>query len=260
MRIATWNVNSLNVRLDRVGEWLAAARPDVVCMQETKLPDEMFPRLVFQTWGYDVVHHGHNQWNGVAIASKVGIDDVVEGFAAGIEPDGDARLITATCGGLRVTSVYAPNGRAVGHEHYHYKLGWYDRLRSHLDAVAAPDDAVAVMGDFNIAPRDEDVWDPVAFEGETHVTPPERERLAALIDWGLVDVFRELRPEPGLYSWWDYRAGKFHKGEGMRIDLVLGSRSVADRATFALIDRNARKGKLPSDHAPVVVDLGPAGR
>ncbi len=259
MRLVTWNVNSLNARLERVEEWLADCQPDVVCLQETKLADGAFPALAFAGLGYEAAHHGEGRWNGVAILSRVGLDDVVPGFADGAPPDPEARLLTATCGGVRVMSVYVPNGRALDHDHYHYKLAWLERLRAHLDAVADPDAPTALCGDFNIAPTDIDVWDPAAVHGATHVSPPEREALGRLLDWGLTDVFRDRFPDvERLYSWWDYRAGNFHKGIGMRIDLVLASASLAARTQGALIDRNARKGKLPSDHAPVVIDLDEA--
>ena len=256
MRLATWNINSLKVRIDRLQEWVGYAAPDVLCIQETKVADDAFPALLFAEWGYETVHHGQGQWNGVAIASRLGVTEVMHGFGPGIEPDTDARLVTATCGDLRVASVYVPNGRAVGHEQYHYKLGWLDRLRIHLDTVARPDEAVVVAGDFNIAPADRDVYDPAAFVGETHVTDDERQRLARLQEWGLVDLFRVAYPEAQqVYSWWDYRRGDFHQGRGMRIDLALGSRAVAESVDYALIDRHARKGKLPSDHAPMLIDL-----
>ncbi|MCU1351007.1 MAG: Exodeoxyribonuclease [Acidimicrobiales bacterium] len=258
VRIATWNVNSLNARLGRVEEWLAYADADIVCLQETKLADEAFPGLTFQALGYDTAHVGQGRWNGVAILSRVGLSDVASGFGDGGDPDSEARLVWATCGGIRVASAYVPNGREVGHDHYRYKLAWLARLRAHLEASLDPSDDIAVCGDFNIAPTDQDVWDPSAFVGATHVSEEERAALASLTEWGLVDAFRERQPEPKLFSWWDYRAGMFHKHQGMRIDLVLASRSVADRTTFATIDRNARKGKLPSDHAPVIVDIADA--
>ncbi len=259
MRLVTWNVNSLNARQERVEEWLADSQPDVVCLQETKLADGAFPALAFAALGYEAAHHGEGRWNGVAILSRVGLDDVVHGFADDAPPDPEARLLTATCGGVRVMSVYVPNGRALDNDHYRYKLEWLERLRGHLDAVAAPSAPTALCGDFNIAPTDIDVWDPAAVHGATHVSPPEREALGRLLDWGLTDVFRDRFPDvERLYSWWDYRAGNFHKGIGMRIDLVLASASLAARAQGALIDRNARKGKSPSDHAPVVIDLDEA--
>ncbi|HET7487163.1 MAG TPA: exodeoxyribonuclease III [Acidimicrobiales bacterium] len=255
MRIGTWNVNSLKIRLPRVEEWIAEARPDVLCLQETKLADAAFPALAFEALGYRSAHHGSGRWNGVAIVSRVGVDDVVDGFCEGLEADPDTRLLSATCGGVRVHSVYVPNGRSVGSDHYAYKLSWFDRLRRHLDSTTDPASPVVVCGDFNVAPEDRDVWDPAAFAGSTHVTAEERQALAGLEEWGLVDAFRLLRPEERLFSYWDYRAGDFHEGRGMRIDLVLVSKPLADRVTFAVIDRSARKGKLPSDHAPVVVDV-----
>ena len=256
MRLATWNVNSLKARLERVEEWLDDCQPDVVCMQETKLADTAFPSMAFSALGYESAHHGEGRWNGVAILSRVGLDDVVMGFADDVAPDPEARLITATCGGVRVMSAYVPNGRALDHEHYQYKLRWLDRLVGHLGLTADPSQPTALCGDFNIAPSDIDVWDITALADATHVSVPERNALAKLLEWGLRDVFREQFPDTErLYSWWDYRAGNFHKGIGMRIDLVLGSPAVAERVEWALIDRNARKGKQPSDHAPVVVQL-----
>jgi exodeoxyribonuclease-3 len=256
MRIATWNVNSLKARLPRVEEWLGYAHPDVLCLQETKLADGAFPHLAFSALGYESVHHGDGRWNGVAILSRVGIDDVVAGFDASQEADTDTRIVTARCGGVSVTSVYVPNGRSLEDEHYRYKLEWLGKLRKHLSAVASPAGAVAVCGDFNIAPEDRDVWDPTAFVGSTHVSKPEREELATLESWGLEDAFRRCWPDADrLFTYWDYRAGDFHSHRGMRIDLVLLSRSLAERVRWALVDRNARKGKQPSDHAPTFVDV-----
>ncbi len=255
MRIATWNVNSLKVRLPRVEEWISYAAPDILCLQETKVSDAGFPHLGFQTLGYESVHHGDGRWNGVAILSRIGLTDVQHGFAEGLEPDRECRLVSASCAGVRVVSVYVPNGRSVGSEHYDYKLSWLRRLRRHLDLTASASDAVAVCGDFNIAPCDIDVWDPSVFVGSTHVTAPEREALRAVEEWGLVDAFRQCWPDDRLYSYWDYRAGDFHSHRGMRIDLALLSPSLAGHTTWAVIDRNARKGKLPSDHAPVLVDM-----
>lgn len=256
MRLATWNVNSLKARLPRVEAWLAECRPDVVCLQETKLADTSFPAMALSALGYEAAHHGEGRWNGVSLLSRVGLDDVVAGFADGAPDDPEARLISATCGGVRVMSVYVPNGRALDHDHYAYKLRWLDRLVDHLEATTDPSNPVALCGDFNVAPSDRDVWDPAALVGSTHVSEPERAALGKLMDWGLTDLFRAQYPDSGgLYSWWDYRAGNFHKGIGMRIDLVLGSAPVAERVRWALIDRNARKGKQPSDHAPLVVEL-----
>lgn len=256
MRLATWNVNSLKARLERVEAWLDDASPDVLCIQETKMADDAFPALTFAGLGYDAVHHGEGRWNGVAIVSRLGVDDVVHGFADDGEPDPDARLLTARCGDTVVITAYAPNGRAVGHEHFHYKLAWFDRLVGHLDAVAAPTDRVVLCGDLNIAPEDRDVWDVAAVHGATHVTPDERARFDALVDWGLADVFRLAHPDTDqLYTWWDYRAGNFHKHKGMRIDHVLASSSLSDRLSWSLVDRNARKGKGTSDHAPLLAQF-----
>jgi exodeoxyribonuclease-3 len=255
MRIATWNVNSLKVRMGRVEEWLTYAQPDVCCLQETKLSDAAFPHMAFSALGYESAHHGSGQWNGVAILSRVGLDNVVEGFSEGLEADEDTRLLTATCGGVVVSSVYVPNGRALDAPHFQYKLSWFKRLRDHLDRVADPDRLVAVCGDFNVAPEDRDVWDPAAFVGSTHVSVEERDALASLEEWGLEDAFRRRYQEDRLYTYWDYRAGDFHEHRGMRIDLILVSKSLADTVTWAIVDRNARKGKLPSDHAPLLIDV-----
>ena len=255
MRIATWNVNSLKARIGRVEEWLADVQPDVLCMQETKLADDAFPALTFQALGYESAHHGQGQWNGVAILSKVGLTDVVPNFADGEVPDAEARLITATCGGVRVTSVYVPNGRSLDQDHYQYKLAWLARLRAHVAINSTPTDSVVVTGDFNIAPDDRDVYDPKKFVGATHVSLPERAELEALCAWGMTDVFRHFHDDDKVYSWWDYRAGDFHMGRGLRIDLILATAPVLARSTFCVVDRNARKGTSPSDHAPVIVDI-----
>jgi exodeoxyribonuclease-3 len=241
------------VRLPRLESWLSEVQPDIVCLQETKVADAAFPALTFSGLGYDATHHGQGQWNGVAILSRVGIADVVAGFSDGIEADVDARLISATCGGIRVSSVYVPNGREPGHDHYHYKLSWLARLRDHVAATTDRTGAVIVAGDFNVAPQDRDVYDPAKFVGATHVTPPERDALSAIEAWGLEDVFRRHHDGDGMFSWWDYRAGDFHQGRGMRIDLVLATERV--QSSWCIIDRNARKGQQPSDHAPVVVDF-----
>jgi exodeoxyribonuclease-3 len=260
MRIATWNVNSLAVRVPRVLEWLAAARPDVLCLQETKLADEQFPTAPLAELGYQAATYGAGQWNGVAIVSGVGMSDVQRSFDGepGF-PEVEARALAATCGGLRLWSVYVPNGRTVGSPHFAYKLRWLAALRDALagDAKSAALPLV-VCGDFNVAPQDSDVWDPAAFVGSTHVTGEERAAVQALLDLGLVDLHpRALKGEP--FTYWDYRAGNFHKGFGMRIDLVLVSGAIAARVTDAYIDRETRKGKLPSDHAVVVVDLSAPG-
>ena len=271
MRIATWNVNSLKDRLDKVGWWLDRARPDVLLMQETKLADADAPADVFRASGYELAHHGEGRWNGVAIASRYGIADVVTNFGEPLrpartpdvgddEPLAEARMIGATCGGIRVVSVYAPNGRVVGSPFYDAKLAWYARLLRWLESAASPDQALVLGGDFNVAPEDADVWDPRACHGGTHVSPPEREAFRKLCRWGLEDAYRRHHPERGRYTWWDYRAGNFHKNFGMRIDHLLATPGVAGRTLWAEIDREARKGKpTPSDHAPLLVDLDEAG-
>ena len=258
MRIASWNVNSLKARLPRVEEFLGYADVDVLCLQETKLSDTAFPQLQFASLGYESVHYGQGQWNGVAILSRVGIDDAHWGFGAGVDDpyEGDARLLTATCGGVQCTSMYVPNGRAVDTEFYERKLVWFAALREWLAAKNSPDDPLIIVGDYNVAPEDRDVWDPQAFVGSTHVTEPERAAVRALCDWGMQDVFRRVYQDADrLYTYWDYRAGDFHQHRGMRIDLALATKPVADRVTWAVVDRNARKGTGPSDHAPLIVDL-----
>jgi len=272
MRIATWNVNSLKARLDKVGWWIERAEPDVLLMQETKLADGDVPRAQLEKWGYAVAHHGEGRWNGVAIASRVGIDDVVSNFGeplraaktpdvADDEPLAEARMIAATCGGVRVVSIYAPNGRTVGSPFFAAKLQWFARLSTWLEHANQPSDAIVLGGDFNVAPSDGDVWDPKACHGGTHVSPEERAAFQRLCDWGLVDAYRLVQADPERYTWWDYRAGMFHKNFGMRIDHCLVSRSLAARVKWSEIDREARKGKpIPSDHAPLVVDLDERGR
>ncbi len=254
MRLATWNVNSLTARMPRVLDWIAEFVPDVLCLQETKQADGAFPVGAFTDLGYASAHHGDGRWNGVAILSRVGLDHPTRGFSSA-EDEYGCRIVAATCGGVRVHSVYVPNGRSLDHEQYRFKLAWLGRLATFLEETCDPGQDVVVCGDFNIAPDDRDVWDPSAFTGATHVSEPERRALGVLLDWGLEDLFRRHHEEGGVFSWWDYRAGDFHEGRGMRIDLVLASRSLAARSQGVVIDRNARKGKKPSDHAPVVVDL-----
>ena len=255
MLIATWNVNSLKARLDRVTQWVNENQPDVLCMQETKMKDEVFPALTFAELGYESAHFGQGQWNGVAIISKVGLTDVVNNFAKPIEPDHEARIISATCAGVKVVCVYVPNGRALDDDHYTYKLGWMKKLRQHADAIAKPSERLVIGGDFNIAPTDDDVWDVTKFDGATHVSAPERKVFVELCEWGLIDAFRELHPEPKVFSWWDYRNGSFHKGEGMRIDFLLATKSLMSQVEASSIDRNARKGEKPSDHVPVTITV-----
>ena len=259
MRIATWNVNSVRQRLPRLLPWLDERRPDVVCLQETKLADDALLELLgdeLAVRGYAVAAHGEAAWNGVAILSRVGLADVVPGLAGAPGfPHPEARAISATCDGIRVVSAYVPNGREPDSEHYRYKLAWLGALR---DLVAAGPAATVVCGDMNVAPTDDDVFDPDAYVGQTHVTASEREALAALRELGLRDVVRDRWPGERVFSYWDYRAGMFHQDLGMRIDLVLASAPVAGRVRAAWVDRHARKGKGPSDHAPVIVDLDEA--
>jgi exodeoxyribonuclease III len=259
VRVATWNVNSVKQRLPRLLPWLEQRQPDVVCLQETKLTDDAFDELLGEELtgrGYELARHGEAQWNGVAILSRVGLDDVVQGVggAPGF-PHAEARAVSATCGGVRVHSVYVPNGRVPDSEHYHYKLAWLAAL---AQMVAGDPREAMVCGDMNIAPADIDVFDPAAYVGHTHVTAPERAALAALQDVGLSDVVRDRWPTERVFTYWDYRAGMFHQDLGMRIDLVLAAPAVAERVRAAWVDRQARKGTGPSDHAPVIVDLDEA--
>jgi exodeoxyribonuclease-3 len=259
VRLATWNVNSVKQRLPRLLPWLDERKPDVVCLQETKLADDAFAELCndeLAERSYEVAAHGEATWNGVAILSRVGLEDVVAGLdgAPGF-PHPEARAVSATCGGIRVYSVYVPNGRTPGSDHYRYKLEWLRALR---DVVAADPEKAVVCGDFNVAPTDDDVFDPDAYVGQTHVTPPEREALDELRALGLHDVVRDRWPGERVFSYWDYRAGMFHQDLGMRIDLVLAGGEIAPRVKAAWIDRHARKGSGPSDHAPVIVDLDEA--
>jgi exodeoxyribonuclease-3 len=277
MRIATWNVNSVRARLPRLLDWLADVRPDVVCLQETKVAADEFPSAEVAELGYATAAHGDGRWNGVAVLSRVGLEDVVQGFAGepvwagepeGVEPVAPAlftvdspvlvpesRAIQATCGGIRVWSVYVPNGRTPTSAHYGYKLDWLAALREALGTDLNRTDSLVLCGDFNVAPTDADVWDPAAFVGSTHVTEPERQALAKLRALGLTDVVPRPMKGPNPFTYWDYRAGMFHQDKGMRIDLVYATESVAGRVESAYIDREARKGKGPSDHAPIVVEL-----
>jgi exodeoxyribonuclease-3 len=259
LRIATWNVNSVKQRVPRLLPWLDERSPDVVCLQETKLADDAFRDLLdheLSQRAYEVALHGEATWNGVAILSRAGLDDVVTGLAdAPGFPHPEARAISATCGGIRVVSVYVPNGREPGSEHYDYKLAWLGALRA---VIEQGPEATIVCGDMNIAPTDDDVFDPDAYIGQTHVTEPERAALAELQGLGLRDVVRDRWPGERVFTYWDYRAGMFHQDLGMRIDLALASQPVAERVQAAWVDRQARKGSGPSDHAPVIVDLDEA--
>jgi exodeoxyribonuclease-3 len=281
LRIATWNVNSLKARQEAVENWLQRAEPDILLMQETKLGDADAPVMAFGMAGYQLVHHGEGRWNGVAIAARNGlaIVDVVTNFGDGpvrdsgpggtvsaeddFDPFDEARVLAATVEGLRIVTVYAPNGRVVGSPFYEGKLRWFERLGRYLDEerAAGRGDQLLVGGDFNVAPTDLDVWDPRAAHGGTHVSEPERAAVRALVEGGLTDAYRARHDERGRFTWWDYRAGMFHKNFGMRIDLLLAGPAVASRLVDAEIDRQARKGPpIPSDHAPLSIDLDEPGK
>jgi exodeoxyribonuclease III len=262
MRVATWNVNSVKQRVPRLLPWLDQRRPDVVCLQETKLADDAFRALLgdeLASRGYEFAVHGEARWNGVAILSRAGLGDVAAGLAGAPGfPHPEARAVAATCGGIRVYSVYVPNGRQPDSEHYRYKLAWLAALRDAVSTDRSAGEDLLVCGDMNIAPADADVFDPDAYIGQTHVTVPERAALASLQAAGLRDVVRDRWPDKRIFTYWDYRAGMFHQDLGMRIDLLLASDQVADRVKAAWVDREARKGTGPSDHAPVIVDLDEA--
>ncbi len=282
MRVATWNVNSLKARQEAVERWLERAAPDVLLLQETKLTDADAPVMAFAMAGYQLVHHGEGRWNGVAIAARQGlaIDAVVTNFGDGpvrdsgpggvgaepmseddFDPFDEARMVAATIDGVRMVSLYAPNGRVVGSPFYDGKLAWFERLARWVSETSEPDDPLLLGGDLNVAPTDDDVWDPAAVHGGTHVSEPERAAFRALLDAGLVDAYRARHAETGRFSWWDYRAGMFHKNLGMRIDHILVSAPLAPRIVDAEIDRDARKGPpVPSDHAPLLIDLDQPGR
>ena len=282
MRIATWNVNSLKARQEAVEKWLERAAPDVLMIQETKLTDLDAPVMAFGMLGYDLLHHGEGRWNGVGIVTRKGLDvsDVVTNFGDGpvrdsgpgggggavaseddFNPFDEARMLSATVDGIRIVTIYAPNGRVVDSPFYAGKLAWYERLARWLKDACTTTGPMVIGGDFNIAPTDVDVWDARAVHGGTHVSEPERAAFRSLLDWGLVDAYRLRQDAPARFSWWDYRAGNFHKNLGMRIDHLLVTPQLADRVVAAEIDREARKGPpIPSDHAPVTIDLDEPGR
>ena len=254
MRFATWNVNSVKARLPRLLQWLGETGPDVVCLQETKCAADAFPAEEVGALGYAVAAHGDGRWNGVALLSRVGLDDVRRGFPGepGF-PDPEARAVGATCAGIRFISVYVPNGRTPDDPHYAYKLAWLAALREAL-ATEVADTPFVIAGDFNVAPTDADVWDPALFAGSTHVTAPERDALAAIRALGLTDIVPRPLKGHHPFTYWDYRAGMFHQNKGMRIDLVYATAGVAAAVRDSYVDREARKGKGPSDHAPIVID------
>ena len=251
MRIATWNVNSMNARFPRVEQFLQTRDVDVILLQETKQRDQKFPFDALREMGYESAHFGLSQWNGVAILSRVGLQDVVQGFG---EPEEEARVIAATCGGVRVYSCYIPNGRALDNPHYEYKLRWLESLHGRLGTYD-PAMPLVVGGDFNVTPTDFDCYDPSAFIGATHVSEPEREALRRIESLGLVDITRQLNPDEPCYSWWAYRNGSFRRGWGLRIDLMYCSSSVVATATASWFFRCARMGENPQDHAPALLDL-----
>ncbi|HEU0032493.1 MAG TPA: exodeoxyribonuclease III [Kofleriaceae bacterium] len=251
MKLVTWNLNSIRARTDRLLAWLDKERPDVLCLQETKVEDAGFPTAALAKAGYQVATFGQRSYNGVAIASTEPLADVSREFGDG-QDDGDARLIAATTHGMRVICTYVPNGQELTSDRYPYKLAWLRRLRAYLERTATPDQPVVVCGDMNVTPDDRDVWSPEAWQGKIHCSPPEREALAEVVGFGLVDLFRAKNGETKAYSWWDYRGVSFFKDQGLRIDCIFATRPLAERCTACTIDRTARKGQDASDHAPVV--------
>jgi len=254
VKLATWNINSIRARNDRVFAWLEREQPDVLCLQETKVEDEGFPVDAFRKAGYEVAIHGQRSYNGVAIASRRPLEDVTRGFGDG-QDDSEARVISARVAGLRVICIYVPNGQELASDKYTYKLAWFDRLRLYLERTAQPSDAVLVCGDMNVTPDDRDVWSPEKWKDQIHCSAPERAALAAVLGFGLVDLFRLHHGDAKVYSWWDYRGVAFFKDQGLRIDHVFATQPVAARCTACAIDRSARKGQDASDHAPVIATL-----
>ncbi|MCW2871887.1 MAG: exodeoxyribonuclease [Streptomyces oryziradicis] len=257
LRIATWNINSITARLPKLLGWLEASRPDVLCLQELKCAEDAFPYEPLRELGYEAAVHGTGRWNGVAVLSKVGLAEVAHGLPGEPEYEGvlEPRAVAATCGPVRVWSVYVPNGREVEHAHYAYKLRWLGALKAAVTEDAAGERPFAVLGDYNIVPTDDDVWDPALFVGQTHVTPAERAALEALREEGLSDVMPRPLKYDRPYTYWDYRQLAFPKNNGLRIDLVYGNEPFTKAVGDSYVDREARKGKGASDHAPVVVDL-----
>jgi exodeoxyribonuclease-3 len=254
MLVATWNINSIRMRLPRLLQWLERRRPDVVCLQETKVVDEDFPADPLRALGYQCSFRGEKSYNGVAILSLSSPADLLTRLPDE-EADAPCRFIAGTIGGMRIINIYAPNGGEVGSDKYAFKLDWYKRLRRHLDACVVPQGDVLLCGDFNVAPEDRDVWDPEQWRGQILCSEPERNAFRELLSWGFTDTLRMLRPEAGIYTWWDYRGGAFHRGWGLRIDHILMSSPLAGRCAAVEVDRDERKGEKPSDHAPVVATI-----
>jgi exodeoxyribonuclease III len=254
VKVATWNINSIRARNDRLFAWLDREKPDVLCLQETKVEDEGFPTAAFEKAGYHVAMFGQRSYNGVAIAARSPLIDVTRGFGDD-EADEEARVIAATVDGVRIVCLYVPNGQELTSEKYPYKLAWFGRLRAYLERTSKSEDAVIVCGDMNVTPDDRDVWAPEKWKDQIHCSPPERAALANVVAWGLTDLFRKLHGDEKVYSWWDYRGVSFFKDQGLRIDLILGSAPIAARLTACTIDRSARKGQDASDHAPVIATL-----
>ena len=254
MKLATWNINSIRARQERVLAWLDANRPDVVCFQETKIEDEKVPVLDYRARGYHVELCGQRTYNGVAILSTSALENVTRGLDDG-DDDSQRRLIAATVRGIRVLCAYAPNGQTVGSDKWQFKLRWLARLRAHLEARYRTDQPLVLCGDFNVAPEPRDVHDPAQWEGEVLYHPDARAALAKVVEWGLADTYRLHHAEPGKYTWWDYRQLSFPKNKGLRIDHVFATAPLAEKCRSAEIDRESRKGKQPSDHAPVMVEF-----
>lgn len=254
MKIATWNINSISVRLPHVLEWISANRPDALCLQEIKCKDEKFPAAAFAELGYKAEVFGQQTYNGVATLSLLSGSDTQKGFPGDAE-DAQRRLLATTINGVRIVNVYIPNGSEVGSDKYQYKLGWLSQLRKFFDDHCDPQQPLVLCGDFNIAPEDRDVHDPKAWAGQILCSEAERTALRTIEDWGLVDVFRQLHEDDGIFSWWDYRGGAFPKNHGLRIDHLWASESLAEQCVAAWIDKTPRMLERPSDHAPVVAEF-----
>ncbi|HET9623177.1 MAG TPA: exodeoxyribonuclease III [Kofleriaceae bacterium] len=255
MKLATWNINSIRAREERLLTWLGQVKPDVLCLQETKTEDAGFPFAALKKLGYEIATFGQRSYNGVAIASTQPLADVTRGFGDDV-PDDEARVIAATTHGMRVVCVYVPNGQDLSSDRYPYKLAWFGRLRAYLERTSAPDQPLALCGDFNVTPDDRDVWSPEKWAGQIHVSQPERDALHAMAGFGLTDVFRRHNGDEKIYSWWDYRGVSFFKNQGLRIDLIYLTQPLVEKCTACTIDRNARKGQDASDHAPVIATIG----